>query len=147
MVRFLSASDGWTLFGALACLRRVGPIMTLSPGLLCRLPAMLLQRVRTSWGSSNPESSSMHSGNAPRRLLWLTLLERVLPKPDTRWDGDKINIDQFVQKDVFEQTGALLEQIYNTYGVVNCIFKTESAGNIKRLPTYSICNELTELNN
>lgn len=82
IVRFLSESDGWTLFGALACLRRVGPMMTPSPGFLCRLPAKLLQRVRNSWGSSNPESSRMHSGKDPRRLLWLALLGRHIPGPE-----------------------------------------------------------------
>ena len=83
MVRFLSVSEGWTLFGALECLRRVGAIMTPSPGFLCRLPARLLQRVRNSCGSSNPESSRMHSGNAPLKLLWLALMDRSLPARHT----------------------------------------------------------------
>lgn len=73
IVRFFSALDGWTWLGALECRRRGGPMMTPSPGFLCRLPARLLQRVRNSWGSSNPESSRMHSGKDP-------LLHKLLPE-------------------------------------------------------------------
>lgn len=71
IVRFFSALDGWTWFGALECRRRGGPMMTPSPGFIWRLPARLLQRVRNSWGSSNPESSRMHSGKDPLlHRLW-----------------------------------------------------------------------------
>lgn len=71
IVRFFSALDGWTWFGALECRRRGGPMMTPSPDFIWRLPARLLQRVRNSWGSSNPESSRMHSGKDPLlHRLW-----------------------------------------------------------------------------
>lgn len=75
IVRFFSALDGWTWFGALECRRRGGPMRTPSPGFLWRLPARLLQRVRNSWGSSKPESSRMHSGKDP-------LLHKLWTEPD-----------------------------------------------------------------
>lgn len=80
MVRFLSASEGWTLLGALAWRRRAGAALSApSSGLRCRLPARLLQRVRNSCCSSKPESSRMHSGKAPRRLPRLGLLDMIFP--------------------------------------------------------------------
>ena len=116
MVRFLSESDGWTWFGALECLRRVGPMMTPSPGFLCRLPARLLQRVRNSWGSSNPESSRMHSGNAPRRLLWLLLLDRPLPETHRAI----INVSVYFRFLVFIATIFLVYRVNTWHHVCQC---------------------------
>lgn len=96
IVRFLSASEGWTWFGALAWRRRVETMTMPSPGFLCILPTMLLQRVRNSWGSSNPESSWMDSGNTPRRLLWLPLLRRPLPGSDTSNMNSHIHLENHI---------------------------------------------------
>lgn len=98
IVRFLSASEGWTWFGALAWRRRVETMTMPSPGFLCRLPTMLLQRVRNSWGSSNPESSWMDSGNAPRRLLWLPLLRIALPGSDTSNMNSHLSLENYITR-------------------------------------------------
>lgn len=98
IVRFLSASEGWTWFGALAWRRRVETMTMPSPGFLCRLPTMLLQRVRNSWGSSNPESSWMDSGNAPRRLLWLPLLRIPLPGSDTSNMNSHLSLENYITR-------------------------------------------------